>query len=85
MRSEKLFDLNELGVPDGWSSFATRAQRGTNHLLSRMYKRACQKAGDVPKLFLVYGGGTKIKALCQEHRWLWVPEQMQGIKQRYYG
>jgi hypothetical protein len=74
--AERFSDMNLFGVPDGWSAFATRAQRGSNHLIPLMHEKACQKAGDVPKLFLVYGGGADVRNLCQENAWLHVPEHM---------
>jgi hypothetical protein len=83
--AEKFFDLNLLGVPDGFSCFATRAQKGSNHLIPLMFEIACQKAGGCPKLFLVYGGGHQVQQLCQDRGWLWVPEQMQQIKEAYHG
>jgi hypothetical protein len=82
--AEKFLDLNLYGVPDGWSSFATRVMRGYHHLLPYSYEIACQKAGGRPKLFLVYGGNAQTRELCQQNGWLWVPEQMQLIKEANY-
>jgi len=83
--AEKFLRLNLLGVPAGWSSFATRAQRGTNHLIVKMYQLAQEKAGSKPKLFMVYGGGQYVLNLCRENGWLHIPEQMKIIKEKYYG
>lgn len=78
--SQKFLERDALlGVPAGWGSFATRAQRGTNELLSKIYEIAYQKARGKPRLFLVYGGGQKVQTLCQEQGWLWIPEQMSFI------
>jgi len=74
--AERFGDLNMLGVPDGWSAFATRAQKNGNHLIPFMHELACQKSGGQPKLFVVYGGGVDVRNLCQENAWLHVPEHM---------
>ena len=71
--SEKFQEINLLGVPDGWSSFSTRAQKGSNNLLATMYDLACRKAGSNPKLFLVYGGGKGIEKMCNENKWMLIP------------
>jgi len=79
--AEKFLALNMLGIPDGWSSFATRVMRGFHHIIPISYEMACQKAGGKPKMFLVYGGGQAVKALCLEHGWMWIPEHMHQIQQ----
>lgn len=83
--SEKFLETNLLGVPDGWSSFATRAQKGSNNLLKTMFDLACYKAGNNPKLFLVYGGGKEIESMCNQNKWMWIPEHMAEIKAAYHG
>ena len=80
--SEKFCQTNFYGVPDGWSSYAVRAQRNQNHLLPNIYHFACEKAENYPKLFLIYGGGHQVQDLCQQNQWMWIPEQMQLVKER---
>lgn len=74
--AERHLDINMAGVPDGWQAFATRVTKGRHADIETQYEAACQKAGGVPKLFLVYGGNQNWQAKCQERGWLWVPEQM---------
>jgi hypothetical protein len=78
--AKKCDEINLLGVPDGWKSFATS---GADYALDRLedqYALATRKAGGVPAIFLVYGGGVKMAKLCAEretspastsagHRW----------------
>ena len=37
---------------------------------------ACERAGTTSILFLVYGVGKQVKALCQERGWLHIEEVM---------
>jgi hypothetical protein len=83
--AEKFLDLNLCGVPDGWSSFATRVMKGYHHLIQTSYEVACQKAGGKPKLFLVYGGNQQTRQRCQDNGWLWIPEQMQIVREDMAG
>jgi len=78
--AEKFLDDNMLGIPDGWSCFATRVMRGHHELISMSYEKACEKAGGAPNLFLVYGGGKEIKEYCRSRGWLHIEEQMQKVK-----
>lgn len=70
-------DINIMGVPDGWYSFATRGYTDRWKDVIREYKTAGEIAGDnVGKLmFLVYGGGKTIKKLCGDNNLVWIPEQ----------
>lgn len=74
-------DINMIGVPDGWSSFATRAHRGKNADIEKMYVSAEKKCGGTPRLFVVYGGGVGIGEMCKSYGWIWIPERMSGIHQ----
>lgn len=83
--SEKFMNVNMIGVPRGWKSYATRAQKGSNILLPKMYRAARKRAGEEGVMFLVYGGGEKIEKMCNENNWIWIPERMREIKEKYYG
>lgn len=80
--AEKFLDVNMLGVPDGWSSFATRATRGQTGLLDLCYKRACEKVGKNHILFVVYGGGKFVKDLCAERSWIHIDEHINAIQEK---
>ena len=70
-------DINVMGVPEGWYSFATRGYTDRWKDTVREYQMAGEIAGDnVGKLmFLVYGGGQTIKKLCGDNNYVWIPEQ----------
>jgi hypothetical protein len=67
------YDLALLGVPYGWTSYATRKHHDmswdfTVHEYQMARERAC---GDL--LFVVFGGGVPAKEACAERGWPWVP------------
>lgn len=65
---------NHLGVPAGWRAFCTRGSAGGLASTAQEFAWAKQCAGTGSLLFVVYGGGRAVKAWCQEHGVLWVPE-----------
>jgi hypothetical protein len=73
--AKKCDEINLLGVPDGWKSFATSgADYATDRLLTQE-SIALRKAGGVgPINFLVYGGGPKVAQLCAERGWIRIPD-----------
>lgn len=77
------YDLNLLGVPDGWTAFATRGYTERIDLTDAEYEQACKKAGDRTPLFLVYGGGQQVRAHCLQRGWLWFPEQRDVAKGKF--
>lgn len=77
------YELNALGIPQGWRAFATRGYSERLDELHLEYGQACQFAGEgVTPLFLVVGGGKAVKAECMAHGWLWVTENMDAAKGR---
>lgn len=73
-------DLNLLGVPTGWRSYATR---GDLDLIEQDYAVACEHAGTDDLLFVVYGGPKALKTLCVERGWIWLPEDAQVKEGRW--
>jgi len=72
--AKKFDEINLLGVPDGWKSFATS---GADYAIDRLETQgeiAKRKAGDAAVNFLVYGGGVKIAKLCAEQSWVYLPD-----------
>jgi len=57
-------DLNLLGVPDGWRSYATHGYNDRIIELEAEYRAAQKKAGTKNITFLVYGGGQAVKEYC---------------------
>lgn len=68
-------DLMLLGVPKGWRSYATRGYSDRLQALDNEYELAIAHAETQDILFLVYGGGKKVKDVCCDRGWYWTPEQ----------
>ena len=68
---------NLLGVPIGRRSYASRAHANQPDALEREFKVAQVHADGRTPLFLVVGGGLRVKQLAQDKGWVWVPEQIQ--------
>jgi hypothetical protein len=80
------YDINFLGVPDGWRAFATRGYGDRLHYTELELQKAKEKAAGESVLFLVYGGGKKVKAGCEAHAVdgvVWVSEDMDKGKGKY--
>lgn len=73
------FDLNLLGVPPGWTAYANRAYAQDLDHLMKAYRAAQNRAATDTILYVVYGGGTKAKALCEAHGWHWIPDHTHTI------
>jgi Domain of unknown function (DUF4417) len=68
---------NLLGVPLGWKAYASRAHGNQPERLVEEWEVAREHSGDEQPLFLVVGGGKRVRDLAREHSWVWVPEQIQ--------
>lgn len=69
--------VNLLGVPRGWRAYASRAHANNPDALLGEWEVAKEWSGVESPLFLVVGGGKRVKALAKDHGWVWVPEQIQ--------
>jgi hypothetical protein len=81
-------EINLLGVPKGWTAYATRAHRGAPfEAIHDEFLLACEHAGTEEILFVVFGGGRKrIGQYCRHNGWPWVPEHrqvVQGLERPY--
>lgn len=76
------YEMNLLGVPDGWTAFATRGYSEQMDCLEAEYTLAQKKAGDKTLLFLIYGGGKKVQAKARELGAIWVMDQRDQWKVR---
>ena len=73
----KFYELNMLGIPQGWKAWATRGYVERWDDTVREYEMACERAGTDSILFVVYGGQQSTMPIkCQERGWLWVMEEM---------
>lgn len=72
--SPKFYDLNRIGVPDGYNAFCTRGYRGKLEFLRMEHSIARSISGlGIPNL-IVYGGGKEIHNYCKEHSLLYVED-----------
>jgi hypothetical protein len=65
--SRPFLELNMLGIPKGWTSYATHGYNDQLDLLEIQYQMAVKRAGTKNIFFLVYGGGEKVKRYCKKH------------------
>ncbi|NLF00813.1 MAG: DUF4417 domain-containing protein [Anaerolineales bacterium] len=82
--AEPHYALNLLGVPKGWTAWATRGYTKRMALTEREYEMACEHAGTTSILFVVYGGGVQVKEMCQSRGWLWFDEE-RNLKEGRHG
>lgn len=68
-------DVNLLGVPKGWTAFATRYTSEGIAAIEQQYKAAQEHTGCKPSL-VVYSGGREVQRACQERGWQWFPNQV---------
>ena len=70
---------NLLGVPEGWTAFATRGYTSKVDYINDQINAALEIAGTEDILFLVYGGGEAIEECCKAAGCVYIPERMQAI------
>jgi len=76
-------DLNLLGVPKGWRSYATRGYESRLHMTEEELAIARAHAGTESVLFMVYGGSAKVRDWCNANGAVWVAEDMDRGKGKY--
>lgn len=76
-------DLNLLGVPRGWRSYATRGYESRLFMTDEELAIARAHAGTDSVLFLVYGGSAKVREWCNANGAVWVAEDMDRAKGKY--
>lgn len=65
-------ETNFLGVPRGWTSYATSATDSRLNLLELQADVAFKHANTAEINLLVYGGGKKTAAMCEKQGWVHV-------------
>lgn len=65
--SRNYMAVNMLGIPEGWSSYATRGYNDRLDDLEAEIKAAIKRAGHEKISFYVYGGGEKVREYCREN------------------
>ena len=76
-------NINLLGVPRGWTHYATRGYDTRFELLEEDYKIACEHADGKPVVFVVIGGGKATHEACRINGWVHVPQEAHVIEGRY--
>lgn len=71
--------VNLLGVPRGWTAYATRGYNANIEQIEAEYQLAEQHAGERPD-FLVYGGGQAVQSLALANGWQWLPERASRVR-----
>ena len=75
--------LTFAGVPREWRAFMTRGYEERFEATSLEYQSAIKHHGSDDILFVVYGGGKRVKEDCRRNGWQWIPEHRDIIKGRY--
>lgn len=70
--SNKFYAANMLGVPRGWSAYCTRGYSDRLNYLEFEVDLARRWADGNRILFVVYGGGMKVKHICQQEGLIYV-------------
>lgn len=76
--NEGFYDMNFIGVPDGWKAYSTRgyAMNIENGAMDREIDLARQKAKTKDILLLVVGGAKSVQSYCKKHGFIWIPDEM---------
>jgi hypothetical protein len=73
---------NLLGVPQGWRAYCTRGYTAYLDNLVKQYELAQSHSGVSNPLFVVYGGGERVRELCRQMVWNHVSEQRNELNER---
>lgn len=74
--SQKFYQYNRLGIPDGYNAFATRGYTDRQEYLKMEIQIAREISGKDNPNMIIYGGGEKIKELCIQNNLLYVEQFM---------
>lgn len=77
-------ELNMLGVPKGWNAFATAAVDSRIELLEDQLALAKKWAGG-KFLMLVYGGGPKVRVMCEHPHIIHIEEARTAARRENNG
>jgi hypothetical protein len=70
--AQKYYQLNMIGVPRGWRTFATRGYSDRLNNLAFEYSIAKDWSEGKKPLFVIYGGGSECKRFAQQHGCIYV-------------
>lgn len=74
---------NLRGVPRGWRSYATRGNKTVAELVHEAWVARGHAGGEIS--LVVYGGPASVRAYCEVHGWLWLPEEADVARGRAEG
>ena len=76
-------EMGFIGVPRGWKAYATRSHRLSQWTtIEAEHAAAVEHAGSSDILFVVYGGGKKVRRLVEERGWVSLPEHIEVVRGR---
>jgi hypothetical protein len=76
-------DFGLIGVPKGWRAYCTRSHRLSQWTcIEQEYDVATEHAETEDILFVVFGGGKKVRGLVEERGWVSVPEHIEVVRGR---
>ena len=74
--SQKFYEYNQMGIPDGYNAFFTRGYADRMPLLEAEHAIACKISGKENPNLIVYGGGKAVKEYCAKHSLVYVEQLM---------
>lgn len=83
--SGKFRELNKLGVPAGYNAFATRGVADYPDVLFDELEVAREISGVSSPNMIVYGGGERVREICQANNLLYVEQHMVRMRESREG
>jgi hypothetical protein len=77
--------ISTLGIPRGWRSFMTRGYADRLPALLLEFDLAQFLSESDSPLFVVYGGGSAVRSLCQGKGWIYLAEHQERQKGKLHG
>lgn len=74
--AKKFYEYNQMGIPNGYNTFATRGYADRQEYLKMEIQIARNISGKDNPNMLVYGGGERIKELCLRNNLVYVDQFM---------
>jgi hypothetical protein len=75
-------DLNLLGVPKGWTAYATRGYAQYIEDIDRHYTLACEHAGTSQIVFVVFSTAKPVNEHCKARGYLFIQQENHAIEGR---
>jgi hypothetical protein len=72
--SQKFYEYNRMGIPDGWDAFMTRGYNDRIEYLKMEIEIARQISGKKDPNLIVYGGGKKVQDVCAKNNLVYIEQ-----------